>query len=107
MILNSESVQMIRTNSARLAACISSKDDLADLATAGNYEQVFFAIETLLANTDMYFDDDLLLMLNDDTWKNFKALLMVYTLNIVNMGRSRNYNLSPQYGREFQGATPA
>lgn len=84
MILNSSTVQLIRTNAARLANAVRSKDDLNDLATAGNFEQVFSAIEALLTNTDMYFDDELLMCLDDSNWRNFKATLLVYTLNIVN-----------------------
>lgn len=84
MILNSTTVQLIRTNAARLANSIRSKDDLSDLVTAGNFEQVFAAIEALLTNTDMYFDDELLMCLDDSNWRNFKATLLVYTLNIVN-----------------------
>jgi len=84
MILNSSTVQLIRTNAARLANAIRSKEDLTDLATAGNFEQVFSAIEALLTNTDMFFDDDLLMCLDESNWRNFKATLLVYTLNIVN-----------------------
>jgi hypothetical protein len=84
MILNSSTVQLIRTNAARLANAIRSKEDLNDLATAGNFEQVFAAIEALLTHTEMYFDDELLMCLDDSNWRNFKATLLVYTLNIVN-----------------------
>ncbi len=84
MILNSDSVQLIRVNATRLANTIRSKDDLTDLATAANFEQVFSAIETLLTNTDMFFDDDLLAFLDEESWRGFKATLLVYTLNIVN-----------------------
>ena len=84
MILNSHSAKLIRENATRLATSIRTKDDLVDLATAGSFEQVFHAIETLLTNTDMFFDDGLLMMLDDEGWKGFKATLLVYTLNIVN-----------------------
>jgi hypothetical protein len=84
MILNSKTVELVRANSTRLANCIRTKEDLADLATASSYEQVFAAIESLLTNTDMYFDDEILSLLDETTWKSFKATLMVYTLNIVN-----------------------
>jgi|GEM_PF-673956 len=84
MILNSQSAKLIRENATRLATSIRTKDELADLTTAGSFEQVFTAIETLLTNTDMFFDDELLAMLDDDSWRSFKATLLVYTLNIVN-----------------------
>jgi hypothetical protein len=60
MILNGESVELIRINAVRLAAVIQSKD------------------------TEMYFDDKLLCELNPQSWQSFKAVLLVYTLNIVN-----------------------
>ncbi len=84
MILNSRTVELVRNNATRLANSIRTKDDLADLATASSYEQVFAAIESLLTNTEMYFDDEILSLLDEGTWKSFKATLMVYTLNIVN-----------------------
>jgi hypothetical protein len=84
MIINSESAHLIRQNATRLAKAVRSKDDLVELATAGSFEQVFAAIEALLTNTDMYFDDELLSLLEDETWKSFKATLLVYTLNLVN-----------------------
>jgi hypothetical protein len=84
MILNSKTVELVRSNATRLAGCIRTKEDLADLATASSYEQVFAAVETLLTNTEMYFDDEILSLLDEGTWKSFKATLMVYTLNIVN-----------------------
>lgn len=108
MILNSESVQLIRANASRLANSIRSKDDLADLATAGSFEQVFAAIETLLTNTDMYFDDELLLGLDENNWRGFKATLLVYTLNIVNryiMVSKENLVGHAQDNREFVGAS--
>jgi hypothetical protein len=84
MILNSQTVELVRNNANRLAYCIRSKDDLADLATASSYEHVLFAIESLLTNTEMYFDDEILSLLDETSWKSFKANLMVYTLNLVN-----------------------
>jgi hypothetical protein len=84
MILNSGTADLIRNNAVRLAACVNHKDQLADLATAGSFEQVFAAIETLLTNTEMYFDDELLMHLDDSNWKSFKATLMVYALNMIN-----------------------
>lgn len=89
MILNSESVQMIRDNATRLARSVRSKEDLVDLATAASFEQVFSAIETLLTNTDMFFDDELIEQLDESTWKSFKATLLVYTLNMVNRMMAR------------------
>ena len=114
MILNSHSAKLIRENATRLAGSIRTKEDLSDFATAGSFEQVFAAIETLLTNTDMYFDDELLLMLDDETWKGFKATLLVYTLNIVNRHivaarelPSMQYTGGYEAGdvREFDGAT--
>lgn len=84
MIINSDTVQLIRMNATRLAACVRNKDDLVDLATAANFEQVFSAIETLLTNTEMYFDDEFLMQLDENNWRGFKATLLVYTLNMVN-----------------------
>jgi sulfatase maturation enzyme AslB (radical SAM superfamily) len=84
MILNSQTAQLIRDNALRLATSIRGKEDLADMATAGSFEQVFAAIETLLTNTDMFFDDELLASLDEQNWKSFKATLLVYTFNIVN-----------------------
>ena len=107
MILNSQSAELVRANAHRLASSIRSKDDLTDLATAGNYEHVLFAIESLLTNTEMYFDDEMLALLDEATWKNFKSLLMVYTLNIVNRG-GRNYDFirkAQDDSRDFVGAT--
>lgn len=100
MILNSQSVALVRANSYRLATAVRSKDDLVDLATASSFEQVFAAIETLLTNTDMYFDDELLELLDDHTWKGFKATLLVYTLNMLN--RSGALMREPQ-GHATQG----
>ena len=103
MILNSESVELIRSNALRLSQVIKNKEDLVDLATASSFEQVFSAIETILTNTDMFFDDALLSQLNLNNWPSFKAILLVYTLNIVN--RSLNLAKENPYatssGREF------
>lgn len=105
MIVNSDTVQLIRHNASRLAAAVSSKEDLVELATAGSFEQVFSAIEGLLTNTDMYFDDELLSLLDDESWKSFKAVLLVYSLNMVNRYHS---TLSSQQqegeGRTIHGA---
>ncbi len=84
MIINSESAAVIRTNAARLAGCVRTKEDLADLATAATFDQVFSAIESILSSTEMYFDDELLCMLNEESWKAFKAVLLVYTMNGLN-----------------------
>lgn len=92
MILNSESVELIRTNATRLAQVIRNKDDLVDLATASSFEQVFSAIETILTNTEMFFDDELLSNLNFNNWQSFKAVLLVYTLNIVNRGLNSSHS---------------
>lgn len=108
MILNSESVQLIRANAARLAKSVRNKEDLIDLATASNFEQVFTAIETILTNTDMFFDDDLLLNLDDSNWRSFKATLLVYTLNRVNRNMASEIR-SEMHGsiREVSGASIA
>ncbi len=104
MILNSESVELIRTNAFRLAHTIRNKDDLVDLATASSFEQVFSAIETILTNTEMYFDDELLAKLDLTTWSSFKAILLVYTFNIVNRQMnnmkepSSNYSMNREFG---------
>lgn len=108
MILNSDSVDMIRMNATRLAHAIRSKDDLVDLATASSFEQVFAAIETILTNTDMFFDDDLLSLLDHTNWPSFKAILLVYTLNIVNRSMSLSRDATyPTNGRDFGGSTAA
>ncbi|BBH52477.1 hypothetical protein [Fluviispira sanaruensis] len=103
MILNSESVELIRANAHRLAQAIRSKDDLVDLATASSFEQVFSAIETILTNTEMYFDDNLLIQLDVQTWQSFKAVLLVYTLNLVNrqINIARENDFNHQTGRDF------
>ncbi|KAB8031923.1 hypothetical protein [Fluviispira multicolorata] len=103
MILNSESVELIRANAHRLAQTIRSKDDLVDLATASSFEQVFSAIETILTNTEMYFDDNLLIQLDVQTWQSFKAVLLVYTLNVVNrqINIARENEFNQQAGRDF------
>lgn len=103
MILNSESVELIRANAVRLANAIHTKDDLVDLATASSFEQVFSAIETILTNTEMYFDDDLLIQLDVQTWQSFKAILLVYTLNVVNrqINLAREPGFSQQASRDF------
>ena len=103
MILNSDSVELIRANASRLAQVIRNKDDLVDLATASSFEQVFSAIETILTNTEMFFDDELLANLNLTNWPSFKAILLVYTLNIVNrsINLSRDVTYSPNSNREF------
>ncbi len=103
MILNSESVELIRTNAIRLANAIRTKDDLVDLATASSFEQVFSAIETILTNTEMYFDDNLLIQLDVQTWQSFKAILLVYTLNVVNrqINLARESGVSQHTGRDF------
>jgi hypothetical protein len=85
MILNSQSAQLIRDNAARLASCVQTKEDLTDLATAGTLEQVFASIESLLmSNPEMYFDDEILMMLDEANWRGMKATLLVYTLNMIN-----------------------
>lgn len=84
MILNSQSAELIRTNASRLAQAVKSKDDLIEFATAGTFEQLFGAIESLLTHTDMFFDDELIANLDDTNWRNFKATLLVYTFNMVN-----------------------
>jgi hypothetical protein len=104
MIVNSDTVQLIRQNAARLAAAVGSKEDLAELATAGSFEQVFSAIEELLTNTEMYFDDELLSLLDEDSWKNFKATLLVYTLNMVNRFSS-TMRAQQHEGRSIHGAS--
>ena len=116
MILNSQTAQLIRDNATRLAGCVRCKEDLSDLATAGSFEQVFSAIEFLLTTTDMFFDDELLMLLDDSNWKNFKATLLVYTLNMVNkhivtartapaINYHNSYEATNYEIREFDGAT--
>src|SRR4051812_8347183 len=109
MILNSESVELIRTNALRLAQVIRNKDDLVDLATASSFEQVFSAIETILTNTEMFFDDELLANLNITNWPSFKAVLLVYTLNIVNrsINLSKDITYSSHSNREFGASSAA
>ncbi len=103
MILNSDTIDLIRANALRLAQSIRSKDDLVDLATASSFDQVFAAIETILTNTEMYFDDQLISSLTLQSWQNFKATLLVFTLNIVNKNISINNSQYHQQGlnREF------
>jgi hypothetical protein len=100
MILNSDSVELIRENAFRLAQVIHNKDDLVDLATASSFEQVFSAIETILTNTEMFFDDAILADLNFNNWQSFKAILLVYTLNVVNrnMKTSKNSHQNREFG---------
>ncbi len=101
MILNSETVELMRANALRLAQSIRCKDDLVDLATASSFEQVFYAIETILTNTEMYFDDQLITALDIHNWQNFKATLLVYTLNIVNKNITLNAQYHTTHNREF------
>lgn len=84
MILNSDSVELVKRNAQRLANSVRGKEDLVDLATASSFEQVFAAIETILTNTEMFFDDELFSQLNPNSWQSFKGTLLVFTLNIVN-----------------------
>lgn len=98
MILNSDSVELIRINARRLASCIRSKDDLIDLATASSFEQVFAAMENILTNTEMFFDEELFVQLNQNSWQSFKGTLLVYTLNIVNKNKFTNQN--QDYGQK-------
>jgi hypothetical protein len=110
MILNSESVQLIRANAARLASCVRNKEELTDFATAGSFEQVFAAIEMLLTNTEMYFDDEILLQLDAQNWKSFKAVLLVYTLNLLNKHSASHRDNAQGYrtndpSRDLYGAT--
>ena len=104
MILNSETVQLVRINATRLAQSVQCKDDLADFATASNFEQIFSAIENLLTNTNMYFDDEILSELTLTNWQSFKATLLVYTLNIVNKNETLQKRLgdaNTKQEREF------
>lgn len=100
MILNSESAESVRQNALRLAQCIRGKDDLTELATAGTYEQVIFAVESLLTHTEMYFDDEYLAQLDDNNWRSFKSVLLVYTLNMVN--RNLWQSGQPHFHQEAQ-----
>lgn len=84
MILNSQTADLIRLNAARLVDAIKSKDELTDLITASTFEQVFNAIESLLIHTNMFFDEEILCDLDENSWQTFKALLVVYTLNGAN-----------------------
>lgn len=105
MILNSQSVDLIRVNATRLARSVRTKDELTELATAGNFEQVFTAIETLLTNTEMYFDDELMESLDEENWRGFKATLMVYTLNMINKHTMTVKEGSGQTPRDFGAAS--
>lgn len=98
MILNSDSVELIRINAQRLANSIKNKDDLIDLATASSFEQVFTAMETILTNTEMFFDDELFCQLNPNSWHSFKGTLLVYTLNIVN--RNKHFDQNQGYNQK-------
>lgn len=100
MILNSQSADLVRQNAMRLARCVRSKEDLVEFATSGTYEQLIFAIEGILTNTDMYFDDEFLAQLEDANWRSFKSILLVYTLNMVN--RSLWQNTSAMQRDVFQ-----
>lgn len=105
MIINSESANLVRQNATRLAKAVRGKDDLVELATAGTFDQLFSAIEALLTNTDMYFDDELLGLLDDANWRGFKATLLVYTLNLVNRYHATgaaSYSPVPLHGHSEQ-----
>lgn len=97
MILNSASADLIRSNAKRLAMAVRTKDDLFDLASAASFEQVFSAIESILTNTEMFFDDEFLALLNVNTWQSFKATLLVYALNVVN----RKVTTPPEMGAAY------
>jgi len=90
MILNSQTATLIRDNAARLADAVNTKEDLTDLITAANYLQVCSALEALLINTNMFFDEELLTSLEENNWMDFKALLLMYTLNSVNRNFSKS-----------------
>lgn len=105
MILNSDNVKLIRQNAGRLAECITSKDDLTELATAGTYEQVIQALEGLFVETNMFFDDQLFDYLNENTWKNFKSTILMYSLNIINKRIYYSKTTSYENPREYQGAS--
>jgi hypothetical protein len=55
----------------------------------------------------MYFDDDLLIQLDIQSWQSFKAILLVYTLNVVNrqINLARESGFSQQAGRDFGAST--
>ena len=92
MVLNSDSVKLIRRNAERLANSVKSKEELVYLVAANTFEGVFEAIETILTNTDMYFDDELLSVLEESNFQSFKATLLVYTFNIINKKVSGHRN---------------
>jgi len=98
MVLNSESVKLIRRNAERLAYSVKSKDDLIYLMAANTFEGLFEAIENILTNTEMYFDDELLSVLDENNFQNFKATLLVYTCNVLNKKNS------PQQKQDFYQA---
>jgi hypothetical protein len=90
MILNSDSVKLIRANAERLANSVQSKDALSFLASAQSFEAVFESIEMILTNTDMYFDDEMLTLLDETNFQSFKAVLLVYTFNLINRKLNAN-----------------
>ena len=51
----------------------------------------------------MYFDDNLLIQLDVQTWQSFKAVLLVYTLNVVNrqINIARENDFNHQASRDF------
>ena len=109
MLLNSETVQLIRSNANRLAASVRSKDDLAELATASNLEQVSLAIENILTNTQMFFDDEIFDNLSETGWRSLKASLMIYTCNTLNRRafEAREISQVKESTRELEGASQA
>lgn len=84
MILNSESAIIVRRQAERLVQTIKSKEELLSLVAAQSFEEFLGSIEHLLLSTNMYFDEEYFVFLNQDDWKSFKALLLVYALNSVN-----------------------
>lgn len=90
MLLNQDSAQLFRANGRRLAQELPSKDALQDFSNAESFEDFLSAIESLLANTRVFFDDEVLNTLNQDNWKGTKALLMIYAMNELNARSGSN-----------------
>jgi hypothetical protein len=105
MFLNRDSATLMKTNGKRLAKELVHKEALQEFAQAETFSDMLSAIENILAQSQVYFDDEVLNLLNPENWKDFKALLMIYSMNEIN-GRDERRNVEERLGeRVLDGAS--